>query len=214
MSILDIVFPLLIALAPPSAAEPATVPLAASTAPAPELTPPPGTLDSSKIRIDAHDVSGALADAQLVISKGGGAEAYAARADALRAEGGHFDEVLADYARAAKLDPRYIEKYQGLIAQRDSEEHPQKSQGDKGLNGVPVSFIASVGAASLLCIAAAVVISRRRGRTPPAPDDEEIEPDGKVSTPSAAGEAPAAVTVIAPPGGKSAAPQPQVTGKS
>ena len=144
-----------------------------SGAPAePTPTPQPGSVESSKIRLDAYDVSGALADAELVIAEGGGADAFAARADAHRAQGAPFEEVLADYAQAAKLDPRYIEKYNGLIAQRESERNPKRIKGGTGLNGVPVSFIAVIAAASALCIAGAFLLARGRGGVSSATDDE------------------------------------------
>jgi hypothetical protein len=168
----------LVMLALPSVASPAEPDtLKTSTAAAP--TPPPGSVESSKIRLDAQDIPGALADAQTVIAEGGGADAYAARADAHRAEGAPFEQVLADYAEAAKLDPRYLDKYNGLIAQRESERHPQKTKGGRGLNGVPVSFIALVVGASVLCLGAAVVMSRRNGGVSSAVDDENIMPSGK-----------------------------------
>ena len=169
---------------------------AAANTPPPAPTPPAGSLESSKIRLDAHDVPGALADAQSVISKGGGADAYAARADAHRAQGRPFQEVLADYAEAAKLDPRYIEKYRGLIAQQASEEHPDTQKSGRGLNGVPMGFIAAVGAAGSLLIVGAVLLARRRGGKTALPNDEEIKPGGKKQAPDAAEGGPKAA---APP---------------
>ncbi|MFI5346669.1 MAG: hypothetical protein ACHQ51_09880 [Elusimicrobiota bacterium] len=165
-----------------AASTPPSVPTSTST---PVPTPPPGTLDSSKIRLDAHDVTGALADAELVVAKGGGADAYAARADAKRAQGQPMDAVLADYAEAAKLDPRYIEKYQGLIAQIESEKHPKKAKGGTGLGGVPVGFIAAGILVGLVCVAGGVSLSRDRSAKLKAPDDEAIHADGKKVEPSA-----------------------------
>jgi hypothetical protein len=172
----------LAALALPSAAS-AAQPDAPKSSTSPAPTPPPGSVESSKIRLDAQDIPGALADAQTVIAEGGGADAYAARADARRAEGGPYEQVLADYAEAAKLDPRYIDKYNGLIAQRDSELHRPKIKGGRGLNGVPVTFIALVAGASALCLGAAAVLSRRLGGVSSAADDEEILPGGKKKLP-------------------------------
>ena len=144
-----------------------------------------GSLDSSKIRLDAHDVTGALADAESVIANGGGADAYAARADARRALGQPMDGVLADYAEAAKLDPRYIEKYQGLIAQIDSEKNPQKTKGGTGLGGVPVFVIGLGILAGIGAIAGGVIMSRDRNGKTKAPDDESIHPDGIKQVPDA-----------------------------
>ena len=153
----------------------------ASTAPVQAPTPPPGSLDSSKIRLDAQDAAGALADAETALAHGGGADAYAARADAKRALGRPMGEVIADYAEAAKLDPRYIEKYQGLIAQEESESHPDsrsRSWG-KGLNGVSIVEIGAAAALGSLLIAVAVMMLRRRDTHPVAPDDEGVKPAGQ-----------------------------------
>ena len=144
-------------------------------------SPPPGSLEGSKIRLDAHDAEGALKDAEIALSKGGGADAYAARADAKRALGRPVDEAIADYAEAAKLDPRYIEKYNGLIAQKESEAHPKTDSrsGGKGLNGVPIWEIALAAIAGFILIGAAVKMLRTRVEHPLAPDDEAVKPGGQ-----------------------------------
>jgi tetratricopeptide (TPR) repeat protein len=139
-------------------------------------TPARGTLDSSKIRLDSQDASGAFADAEAVIARGGGADAYAARGDAERALGRPVDEAIEDYRRAAELDPRYIEKYKGLIAQRDSEARPgsgARSAG-KGLNGVPIAEVGAAALAGVLLVAVGAWLSRRGGDSS-APDDEPSE---------------------------------------
>jgi tetratricopeptide (TPR) repeat protein len=142
-------------------------------------SPPPGSLDSSKIRLDAQDAPGALADAEIALSKGGGADAYAARGDAKRALGRPVDEAIADYAEAAKLDPRYIERWKGLIAQKASEAHPDlKTGASKGLNGVPVATIATAAIVGVMLIAAAVAMLQKRAEHPLAPDDEAIKTGG------------------------------------
>jgi tetratricopeptide (TPR) repeat protein len=138
-------------------------------------SPPPGSLDSSKIRLDAQDAAGALSD---------GADAYAARGDAKRALGRPLDEAIADYAQAAKLDPRYIEKWKGLIAQKESAAHP-KNAGSKGLNGVSVATMAAVAIIGILLIAAAFRLLHKRSEHPLAPDDEAIKTGGRKN---AAGE--------------------------
>lgn len=110
---------LLLLLAAPPRAPAQTAP------PAQPQTPASGTVDSSKIRLEAQDPAGALRDAETAVARGGGADAYAARADAKRALGRPIAEVAADYAEAAKLDPRYMAKYQGLLEQARSEANPQ-----------------------------------------------------------------------------------------
>jgi hypothetical protein len=152
---------------------------AAQTAPVVQTpSPAPGSLDSAKIRLDAQDAAGALRDAEIALAKGGGADAYAARADAKRALGRPVDEAIADYAEAAKLDPRYIEKYKGLIAQKESEARPNRNSiaGGTGLNGVPISEIATAGIAGVMLIVAAVMMLRKREERPLAPDDDEQPP--------------------------------------
>ena len=186
---------LLLLLASPSLAAPppapaavaASTPTAASTTTVQPSSPPPGSLDSSKIRLDSQDAAGALRDAELALAHGGGADAYIARGDAKRALGRPIQEVLDDYAAASKLDPRYIEKYQGLIAQTESEKHPdsRSRQWGTGFNGLPVAELGVAAAAGGLLIAVAVMMLRRRERSPVAPDDEDIKPAGKAD---AAGE--------------------------
>ena len=97
----------------------------AACSPAAAQSPKDGTVDGSKIRLDAQDPAGALRDAETAVARGGGADAYAARADAKRALGRPVAEAAADYAQAAKLDPRYTAKYQGILEQARSEAHPQ-----------------------------------------------------------------------------------------
>jgi tetratricopeptide (TPR) repeat protein len=143
-------------------------------------SPAPGTLESSKIRLAAHDLPGALQDAEIALSKGGGADAYAARADAKRALGRPVDEAIADYAEAAKLDPRYLEKWKGLIAQKESEAHPvSRGSGGKGLNGVPIGWIVSSGIGGVLLLGVAAMKLRRREEQPLENDDPARAADGK-----------------------------------
>ena len=180
------VLALMLALAPSCLAAPVALPTAstttaASTTTVQQPTPPPGSLNSSKIRLDSQDAAGALADAETALAHGGGADAYVARADAKRALGRPMAEVIADYAEAAKLDPRYIEKYQGLIAQGESEKHPdsQSRSWGKGLNGLPVAEIGAAAVLGCMLIGVAVVMLRKRTTHPVAPDDEEVKPEGK-----------------------------------
>jgi len=142
-----------------------TTSVAPSTGVVQTPTPPPGTVESSKIRLDAHDAAGALRDAETALSRGGGADAYVARGDAKRALGRPVDEVIADYAAAAKLDPRYIEKYQGLIAQKESGIHPDsQSRAGKGLNGLPIATLGIAAAAGgvLIGVGVALLYTRKK----------------------------------------------------
>jgi hypothetical protein len=147
---------LLLVLSSFAAAEPAPAVRAYSS--------PSVSAESSKIKLDAQDAAGALADAEIAVAKGGGAAAYAARGDAKRALGGRVDEAIADYAAAAKLDPRYVEKYEGLIAQKESARNPSKEdRSGKGLNGVPIYQILSVaGAGGLLLLVGGILLFKRK----------------------------------------------------
>jgi hypothetical protein len=165
--------------APPGVAT-SSVP-AVSTASA--ISPGVGFLESSKIRLDAHDAAGALADAETALARHGGADAYAARADAKRALGRPSQEVLADYAQAAKMDPRYIEKYQGLVEQQKSEEDPEKSSKSRGVNGIPIVYLMITGAAGAVLLAVGWSKIGKRTDTPAAPDDEVIKVEGREQPP-------------------------------
>ena len=148
-------------------------------------SPPPGSLDSSKIRLESQDAAGALRDAEIALQHGGGADAYAARGDAKRALGRPVEEAIADYAEAAKLDPRYIEKYKGLIAQKQSGTHPDtENTGGKGLNGVPIAEIAAAAIVGIVLLLAALKLLRKREQHPLAPDDEEVKSGGKADAAS------------------------------
>ena len=138
---------------------------------------PSGTLESSKLKLAAQDAAGALADAETAVADGGGAAAYAARAAAKRALGGPLDEVISDYAKAAKLDPNYAEKYNGLIVQLNSEATPDskaKRSGIKIENGANViaNAIGIMLAVGLLLISA-LVIFRGRDRSA-SPEESKV----------------------------------------
>lgn len=184
----------------------AAAPVSASTAaaPTPVPTPAPGSVESSQIRLEAGDAAGALADAELVIAKGGGAEAFAARADAKRALGRPYEEVLADYALAAKLDPRHIVKYDGFMAQRESEIHPTAKRKATGLNGVPMRFIVGVGVFGALSLVGAAVVAQRRRNKPGVPVSTDNKPIVAATPPAGADAAAktAVPTTAVPPADK------------
>jgi hypothetical protein len=98
-----------------------------------EPVPSTGTVASAQVRL-AHDPAGALADAETALAHGGGADAFAARADAELALGRPLDQVIADYGKAAKLNPDYLERYQGLVVQRYTESHPQSRRKTGGVS--------------------------------------------------------------------------------
>ena len=169
---------LLLLMAPSSRAAP-NPPVAASSGPAVSSTPvqaaalASGTAESSKIRLDAQDAAGALADAETAVANGGGADAYAARADAKRALGRPMEAVIADYAEAANRDPRYIEKYKGLIVQSDSATNPDSSSKKKAIRNW-ANVIA-------LIIIAFVLLRGRDGSAAPKESEAAGEPQSKKS---------------------------------
>ena len=128
-------------------------------------TPSTGTVEHAKALLDAQDPEGALKDAESAVARGGDAEAYAARADAKFALGRSMDEVIEDYARAAMLDARYEEKYNGLVAQRESEKNRRGKSRREIAPGKPVDrlamslFAPAVG--GLLLIALLVIVKGR-----------------------------------------------------
>jgi hypothetical protein len=143
----------------------AAPPRAAAQTAQPE-TPKSGTVDSSKAHLDAQDPAGALRDAETAVARGGGADAYAARADAKRALGRPVAEAAADYAQAAKLDPRYAAKYEGLLEQARSEANPQTNPKKAGREqGTGINHLALVLALVMLGVlvfAAALALLRGR----------------------------------------------------
>lgn len=136
--------------------------------------PTRGSVASSKVRLAAEDASGALRDAELAVERGGGADAYAARADAKRALGRPYDDYIADYAQAAKLDPRYEDKYEGVVEQMRSERSPAKSAGGflvENDANILAKILGAVAVGSIIGIAALVLL-RGRERALPPPKEE------------------------------------------
>jgi hypothetical protein len=119
---------------------------------------------NAKTLLNADDLQTALATAAAAVAAGGGADAFAARAEAKRALGRPLAEVIDDYAQAARLDPRYAEKYQGVIAQLQSEAFPVKSKNgaQTGAGGVRIAFVGALAAIGLLLLAISILYVRRK----------------------------------------------------
>lgn len=100
--------------------------LTASFAAAKPLARSTATVETVEAHLAADDAVGALADAEDIVARRGGASTYVARANAKRALGRPLEESIADYREAARLDPKYKEKYDGLVAQRESQVNPEK----------------------------------------------------------------------------------------
>jgi tetratricopeptide (TPR) repeat protein len=150
--------------------------LAAPALAAPSLDPAPstGTVESVKLRLKINDPAAALAEAEAAVARTGAADAYAARADAKLAAGRPLDDVIADYREAAERDPKYAEKYEGLIVQKKSEMNP--ALGRKGGVSMPsgangLAKVLGAAAMGLLIFIAALVLLRGRER-PLAPPEE------------------------------------------
>lgn len=171
-------------LARPSLAAPSTAPVAGSSAPVQAPALPAGSLESARIRLNAQDAAGALADAQAAVDKTHGADAYAARADAMLALGRSMDEVIADYEQASKLDPRYLERYKGLIVQRDSERNAGSKAGasgkeiDSGFNGLALTLGLTMISVLVLIVAFVLIRGHEKPVSPPRSESDapKIEP--------------------------------------
>lgn len=109
---------------------------------------------NAKTLLDAGDLKTALADAEAAVAAGGGAEAFARRAEAKLALGRPLDEALSDYAEAARLDPRYEEKYRGILDQFQSESRRGKPKDarNEGAGGVSMLFVLGLAAAGLVLL--------------------------------------------------------------
>ncbi|UPT73000.1 MAG: hypothetical protein M0D55_13970 [Elusimicrobiota bacterium] len=74
-------------------------------------------VERAKARLAAGDSAGSFADADAAVGMDSrNAEAYAARAEARRALGQAEAELLADYEAAAKLDGRFTQAFQDIVA--------------------------------------------------------------------------------------------------
>lgn len=90
------------------------------------LAPAPASAQASDVfssqPLQLRDPVKELHDAQNAVDHGGGADAYAARADAKRSLGRPFDDYVKDYAEAARQDPKkYGEKFRGILEQQESQ---------------------------------------------------------------------------------------------
>jgi hypothetical protein len=168
----------------------APAPLTAPTtdtaaAPAPEPKPTPGgaqyTGRSTKL-MSAGDLPGSMAAADAAVSAGGGADAFAARAAAARATGRPVGEAISDLASAAALDPAYRLQYRGLLAQRDSQLHPDtgKDGQSHGLGGISMVAVGLLGAGGVLLVFLGVFViygPKKTGVAATAPPEAATPPD-------------------------------------
>ena len=131
---------------------------AISTADAQSLTQDARTL------LDTRDRKDALADAEAAVQAGGGADAYAARAEAKLALN-RPDDALLDYAEAARRDPaRFDAKYRSLQARFQPQAAPDKAKKAalSGVAGVSIRFILGLGAAGFALVAFGLLFLRRK----------------------------------------------------
>jgi hypothetical protein len=152
-----------------------TPPPAASSAPAPAASTGPATgpaavlIKNSKTRLQADDVQGALRDAEAAVAAGGGADAFAQRAEAKLASGRPIAEAVDDYEQAAKLDGRYAPQYAGLVDQMNTGLHPNarpKSREAGALLSTRVLMGMTVGGLILVVVGFLVPRRRKPGEPP------------------------------------------------
>jgi len=145
--------------------------LAAGASSPPKRPSPGDSVAAARAKVKADDLPGALVDAEAAVANGGGAPALAARADIKRAMGRPIAEAIVDYAAAAKLDSSYQEKYEGLIAQRNTGLNATKAlkAPEYGVADVPLRVVKMIGAAGMLLLLGAWLVLRRgKGGPPPA----------------------------------------------
>ncbi|HXT01431.1 MAG TPA: hypothetical protein VN915_12195 [Elusimicrobiota bacterium] len=119
--------------------------------------------------LELRDPAKDLQAAEEAIARGGGADAYAARADAKRSLGRPFQEYIVDYAEAARRDPKkYGEKFRGIMEQQESEtKHEVKrykstAAGQKDAN--VLTKLLFIPALAILLLIASLVLIRGRAR--------------------------------------------------
>lgn len=135
---------------------------------APKADPPlPGTVAGSQYQLQHNNPAGAFADAQAAVARDGSADAYAARAEADLALG-RFSDSLADYSKASQLDPRYLEKYTGLLTQEESELNPNSKlqKGGKPMNGTANVLAEVLGLGMMGALTLLIAVILLRGRPP------------------------------------------------
>lgn len=120
--------------------------------------------------LQSRDPVKELGAAQDAVNRGGGADAYAARGDAKRSLGRPFQDFVADYAEAARRDPKkYGEKFRGIIEQQESETKRQVKKYARGTPGEKdanfLSKILFVVALTPLVLVAGLVLIRGRARS-------------------------------------------------
>jgi hypothetical protein len=111
-----------------------------------------------------RDRKAALADAEAAVQAGGGADAFAARAEAKLALS-RPDDALIDYAEAARRDPaRYGKRYQDLLArlQPRQETGKGKNAASSGVAGVSIVFIVALGGAGAALVLFGLLFLRRK----------------------------------------------------
>lgn len=133
----------------------------------------------SRARLKAGDAAGALIDANMALERSSElGEAYAARAQANRAIGQAEKELLADYEKAANLDPGFAQEYQTLklklggVTQAATAGKTGPAPrfigihllGPKLIAGKPLStwMLIAVVAGGLGCVVALLALKRRR----------------------------------------------------
>src|SRR6185312_800390 len=137
-------------VAAPNMLSPGTT--SAAAVPAVSTADAASLVQNSETLLDQRDGQDALADAEAAVQAGGGADAYAARAEA-RIALNRADEGLIDYAEAARRDPgRYQKKYEALKARLEPNGEKGKSAKSHTPGGIALIFVKLLAAAGVILL--------------------------------------------------------------
>ena len=135
----------------------------------------------SQARLASGDPVGARADADAAVALNPTyAGAYAARAEAARALNPRDPQIEADYAEAARLDAKFKDAYEALVAKTASKGSAGSAAGSsapapsRGMSGLPEPVrkygLIGVFAGGICCVVAGLLFRRR--------SDEDGSPQG------------------------------------
>ena len=120
---------------------------------------------NSKTLLDVRDSKSALDDADAAVRAGGGADAYAARAEAKLAVS-RPDDALIDYAEAARRAPaRYEAKNRALQARIEpnaSLDKPRKNAAARGVAGISIVVLLGLAGAGVALVVFGLLYLRRK----------------------------------------------------
>lgn len=126
----------------------------------------------SQARLAAGDPVGARADADAAVALSPTyADAYAARAEASRALNPKDPQIEADYAEAARLDAKFKDAYEAIVAKASAQGGARNVAGSsapdpvRGMSGLPEPVrkygLIGVFAGGLGCVVAALLLKKK-----------------------------------------------------